>query len=60
VFTSWNWTEVGESTVVSIAFVLAPLLWRVEKHRRQSVRQHAEQMAAHAKVHRQLGIEEDS
>lgn len=39
---SWNWTEVLEGTFVSLLFVLAPILWRVEKHHRTSQQRHDE------------------
>lgn len=46
-FSPWNWTEVSEGIVVSLAFVLGPLLWRLEKHHKQT-------MAAHKKTHERL------
>jgi hypothetical protein len=37
----WDWTEIIEGTIVSLLFVLAPVLWRVEKHHRE-LRAHAQ------------------
>jgi hypothetical protein len=56
----WNWYEIVEASVVSLVFftpTLGALLWRIEKHRRQSARQHVETMAAHRRTHEHLGIE---
>lgn len=55
----WNWYEIVEASAVSLVFLtptFCALLWRIEKHRRQSARQHVEQMAAQRKTHRHLGI----
>ena len=49
ILTAFNWTEVLEGMLVSLVFVLIPLLWRLEKHHKQT-------MAAHKKTHDHLGI----
>ena len=41
---------------MSLLFILAPVLWRVEKHRKASERRHAETMEAHRKMHEHMGI----
>ena len=43
-------------SLVFLTPTFCALLWRIEKHRRQSARQHVEQMAAQRKTHRHLGI----
>lgn len=37
----WNWYEIVEGAVVSLAFVVVPLLWRIERHHKE-LRRHAE------------------
>lgn len=49
----WNWYEIVEASAVSLVFLtptFCALLWRIEKHRRQSARQHVEVMAAHREL----------
>lgn len=49
---TWNWTEVAEGSVVSLVFVLLPLLWRVEKHHKAAMRAH-DRHAKHLKAIRE-------
>jgi hypothetical protein len=49
---AWDWTEVTEGIVVSLVFVLLPILWRMERHHKQT-------MAAHRRTHEHLGIGKD-
>jgi predicted outer membrane lipoprotein len=56
---SWDWTEIAEGILVSIAFVLIPVLWHAEnrhrKREREAERRHQEQMEAHRATARQMG-----
>lgn len=58
VATPWDWTEVIEGIAVSLAVVLAPILWRVEKHRKTAERHHAEQQTHNQRVREHLGMNE--
>jgi hypothetical protein len=42
--------------MVSLMFVLTPVLWRVEKHHRRAEARHVETMEAHRKTHEHLGL----
>lgn len=51
-WTAWDWTEISEGILVSVLFVLMPVLWRVEKHMRHVHRSNA---ALHSRLDRLEG-----
>lgn len=58
----WNWYEIVEGAAtgicVSVMFVLVPIVWRLEKHRKASEKRHEEIMDMHRQTHKHLGIGE--
>jgi hypothetical protein len=57
VFSEWDWSEVIEGITVSVLFIAAPVIWRLEKHHRRAEERHTEVMAAHKATHDHFGIE---
>ena len=43
VFTSWDWTEIGEGVATSLVFIALPILWRIEKHHLELIRHNRHQ-----------------
>jgi hypothetical protein len=56
----WNWYEVAEGAVTSLIFILAPVLWRMEKHHKEHVavaEEHHAELLGHAKHQTMLAEE---
>jgi hypothetical protein len=52
IVTPFDWTEIIEGIIVSVLFILIPVVWRLEKHHNQAMAQHEKHHGELMREHR--------